>query len=39
MIGNSLGQMFSGYLQAGAYRGLNGRLGLAGWQVSKVLLS
>lgn len=24
--------MFSGYLQAGIYRGLDGRLGLAGWR-------
>ncbi|KAJ5526648.1 hypothetical protein N7513_010807 [Penicillium frequentans] len=28
----SLATMFSGYLQAGAYDGLNGRLGHAGWQ-------
>lgn len=27
-----LGQLFSGYLQAGAYKGLNGRLGHEGWQ-------
>ena len=27
----ALAQMFSGYLQAGAYKGLNGRNGLAGW--------
>ena len=27
----SLAQMFSGYLQAGAYKGLNGRGGLEGW--------
>ncbi|KAM0751301.1 MFS general substrate transporter [Meredithblackwellia eburnea MCA 4105] len=31
-MGNSLGSMFSGYLQAAAYNGLNGRFGLAGWQ-------
>jgi len=24
--------MFSGYLQAGVYKGLNGKLGKAGWQ-------
>lgn len=28
----SLAQMFSGYLQAGAYKGLNGKGGLEGWQ-------
>ncbi|KIX06837.1 uncharacterized protein Z518_04813 [Rhinocladiella mackenziei CBS 650.93] len=28
----SLAGMFSGYLQAGAYRGLNGQLGHEGWQ-------
>jgi MFS family permease len=28
----SLAQMFSGYLQAGAYKGLGGRGGLEGWQ-------
>ncbi|KAJ5641144.1 hypothetical protein N7528_000769 [Penicillium herquei] len=28
----SLATMFSGYLQAGAYDGLNGHLGYAGWQ-------
>ncbi|KAJ9611480.1 hypothetical protein H2200_004664 [Cladophialophora chaetospira] len=28
----SLAQMFSGYLQAGAYKGLDGRNGLEGWQ-------
>jgi MFS transporter, ACS family, pantothenate transporter len=28
----ALAQMFSGYLQAGAYKGLNGRNGMAGWQ-------
>ncbi|KAL7410770.1 major facilitator superfamily domain-containing protein [Mrakia frigida] len=32
MVGNSLGQMFSGYLQAGAYKGLDGKLGLRGYQ-------
>lgn len=29
---SSLASMFSGYLQAGAYKGLNGKLGHAGWQ-------
>lgn len=28
----SMASMFSGYLQAGAYTGLDGRLGRAGWQ-------
>lgn len=28
----ALATMFSGYLQAGAYKGLNGRYGLEGWQ-------
>ncbi|KKY36563.1 putative major facilitator superfamily transporter [Diaporthe ampelina] len=28
----TLSQMFSGYLQAGAYDGLNGKMGRAGWQ-------
>ncbi|KAI1876991.1 uncharacterized protein JN550_001063 [Neoarthrinium moseri] len=28
----TLASMFSGYLQAGAYSGLNGKLGHAGWQ-------
>lgn len=28
----SLASMFSGYLQAGAYNGLDGKLGRAGWQ-------
>ncbi|EXJ83602.1 hypothetical protein A1O1_07225 [Capronia coronata CBS 617.96] len=28
----TLAGMFSGYLQAGAYKGLNGKLGHAGWQ-------
>lgn len=28
----TMASMFSGYLQAGAYDGLNGRLGHAGWQ-------
>ncbi|KAH8601781.1 major facilitator superfamily domain-containing protein [Bisporella sp. PMI_857] len=31
-MGNSLGSMFSGYLQAAAYRNLNGVLGLSGWR-------
>jgi len=31
-MGNSLGSMFSGYLQAAAYNNLNGKGGLAGWQ-------
>lgn len=31
-MGNSLGSMFSGYLQAAAYRNLNGVHGLAGWR-------
>ncbi|KIY53255.1 MFS general substrate transporter [Fistulina hepatica ATCC 64428] len=31
-MGNSLGSMFSGYLQAAAYTNLNGVKGLAGWQ-------
>lgn len=31
-MGNSLGSMFSGYLQAAAYRNLNGTLGLSGWR-------
>lgn len=31
-MGNSLGSMFSGYLQAAAYRNLNGKLGLTGWR-------
>jgi len=29
----SLAGMFSGYLQAGAYKGLDGTLGKEGWQV------
>ncbi|TFK48144.1 MFS general substrate transporter [Heliocybe sulcata] len=29
---SAIGPMFSGFLQTGAYNGLNGRLGLAGWQ-------
>ncbi|KDQ56080.1 hypothetical protein JAAARDRAFT_208300 [Jaapia argillacea MUCL 33604] len=29
---SAIGPMFSGFLQAGAYTGLNGRYGLAGWQ-------
>ncbi|OSX57572.1 hypothetical protein POSPLADRAFT_1185553 [Postia placenta MAD-698-R-SB12] len=29
---SALGPMFSGFLQAGAYDGLNGRFGLAGWR-------
>jgi ACS family pantothenate transporter-like MFS transporter len=28
----ALAGMFSGYIQAGAYKGLNGRMGLEGWQ-------
>lgn len=37
-MGNSLGSMFSGYLQAAAYKNLNGVRGMAGWQwVSKRL--
>lgn len=31
-MGNSLGSMFSGYLQAAAYKNLNGVHGLAGWR-------
>ncbi|RYP74061.1 hypothetical protein DL771_003250 [Monosporascus sp. 5C6A] len=31
-MGNSLGSMFSGYLQAAAYRNLNGVNGRAGWR-------
>ena len=31
-MGNSLGSMFSGYLQAAAYKNLNGIHGLAGWR-------
>lgn len=31
-MGNSLGSMFSGYLQAAAYKNLNGVLGRAGWR-------
>ncbi|ORX36124.1 major facilitator superfamily domain-containing protein [Kockovaella imperatae] len=31
-MGNSLGSMFSGYLQAAAYKNLNGVRGLAGWR-------
>jgi ACS family pantothenate transporter-like MFS transporter len=31
-MGNSLGSMFSGYLQAAAYRNLSGVGGLAGWR-------
>ena len=31
-MGNSLGSMFSGYLQAAAYKNLNGVGGLAGWR-------
>ncbi|RSH85676.1 hypothetical protein EHS25_003817 [Saitozyma podzolica] len=31
-MGNSLGSMFSGYLQAAAYNGLSGVHGLAGWR-------
>ncbi|TDZ27965.1 Pantothenate transporter liz1 [Colletotrichum spinosum] len=31
-MGNSLGSMFSGYLQAAAYRNLNGVYGRAGWR-------
>ncbi|KAF5988816.1 transporter protein [Fusarium bulbicola] len=31
-MGNSLGSMFSGYLQAAAYRNLNGVFGRAGWR-------
>lgn len=29
---SALASMFSGYLQAGLYKGMNGRGGLAGWQ-------
>ncbi|KAL3709031.1 hypothetical protein TMatcc_002820 [Talaromyces marneffei ATCC 18224] len=32
IIGSCFAGMFSGYLQAGAYKGLNGVLGHAGWQ-------
>ena len=31
-MGNSLGSMFSGYLQAAAYKNLNGAMGLSGWR-------
>jgi hypothetical protein len=31
-MGNSLGSMFSGYLQAAIYSGLNGAAGRAGWR-------
>ncbi|KAK4699614.1 MFS transporter, ACS family, pantothenate transporter, partial [Phenoliferia sp. Uapishka_3] len=31
-MGNALGSTFSGYLQASAYKNLNGTGGLAGWQ-------
>ena len=31
-MGNSLGSMFSGYLQAAAYKNLSGVDGLAGWR-------
>lgn len=31
-MGNAVGQMFSGYLQAAAYKNLNGVHGLAGWR-------
>lgn len=31
-MGNSLGSMFSGYLQAAAYKNLSGVHGLAGWR-------
>ncbi|KAK4689630.1 MFS transporter, ACS family, pantothenate transporter, partial [Tremellales sp. Uapishka_1] len=31
-MGNSLGSMLSGYIQAAAYKHLNGTLGLAGWR-------
>ena len=31
-MGNSLGSMFSGYLQAAAYRNLDGVFGRAGWR-------
>jgi hypothetical protein len=31
-MGNSLGSMFSGYLQAAAYRNLDGVYGRAGWR-------
>ncbi|ELQ33608.1 pantothenate transporter liz1 [Pyricularia oryzae Y34] len=31
-MGNSLGSMFSGYLQAAAYKNLNGVMGRAGWR-------
>jgi ACS family pantothenate transporter-like MFS transporter len=29
---SAIASMFSGYLQAGLYTGMNGRLGLAGWR-------
>lgn len=31
-MGNSLGSIFSGYLQAAAYRNLDGVYGRAGWR-------
>lgn len=31
-MGNSLGSMFSGYLQAAAYKNLSGVMGLQGYQ-------
>lgn len=31
-MGNSLGSMFSGYLQAAAYKNLDGVYGRAGWR-------
>jgi ACS family pantothenate transporter-like MFS transporter len=30
----ALASMFSGYLQAGVYQGLDGKMGKQGWQVS-----
>lgn len=35
----TLSQMFSGYLQAGAYDGLNGKMGRAGWQWLFIIVS
>lgn len=35
----TLSQMFSGYLQAGAYNGLNGKMGREGWQWLFIIVS
>lgn len=34
----AIGQMFSGFLQAGAYNGLNGVQGMAGWRCTFVIV-